>query len=275
MAMAKQWDENAPSAPTYYLSNDSRCYYYSATDHLMLRALEQQPEAIRSRFYPFVCGVNPNDRYAASQLRALLELYPGEIRGIGELMSHHDDLTALTYGEQPHADHPAMLEIYDLAAEYNLPVLIHHNISGVNLDDPIYLSEMQNALAHNRKTNIIWAHVGISRRVTISNLTGIADMMLSQNPNLYYDISWVVYDDDIAKDGASLKSWASLIEKYPERFILGSDTVGHWANYAATITRYEPLIALLKPETAQNLCSDNILRLVDPEAVETSLEPAA
>jgi hypothetical protein len=70
-------------------------------------------------------------------------MYPGQIYGIGELMSRHDDLTALTYGEPPRADHPALLAIFDLAAEYNLPVLIHHNISGSNIDNPLYLSEMQ------------------------------------------------------------------------------------------------------------------------------------
>ena len=204
MAMAKEWDESAPAAPAYYLSNDSRCYYYSGTDHLMLNALQSQPEEIRSRFYPFICGVNPNDLYAADQLRTLLEMYPGQIYGIGELMSRHDDLTALTYGDPPRADHPALLKVYDLAAEYGLPVLIHHDISNAYNADVLYLEEMKNALAHNRDTVIIWAHVGISRRIVVEGLTGIADTMLSENPNLYFDISWVVYDDFIAKDDASL-----------------------------------------------------------------------
>lgn len=143
MAMAKQWDSNTVTAPSYYLSNDSRCYYYSATDYLLLESLQKQPKEIRNRFYPFVCGINPNDKYAVDQIRTILEMYPDQIYGIGELMSRHDDLTALTYGEPPRADHPALLAIFDLAAEYNLPVLIHHNISGSNIDNPLYLSEMQ------------------------------------------------------------------------------------------------------------------------------------
>ena len=35
MPMAKQWDETMAKAPTYYLSNDSRCYYYSGTDFIL------------------------------------------------------------------------------------------------------------------------------------------------------------------------------------------------------------------------------------------------
>lgn len=264
MAMTRQWNESASASPNYYMSASSRYYYYSATDHLLLKALSEQPENVRERFYPFVCGVNPNDQHAASQLRTLLELYPGQIYGIGELMSRHDELTAQTYGEAPRADHPALLSVYDLAAEYGLPVLIHHNIAEVELDDPIYLQEMKNALEHNRDARIIWAHVGVSRHITISNLLMLADQMLAQNPNLYYDISWVVYEDYILP---SLESWAALIEKYPERFIIGSDKVGYWGTYPDEILKYQPLIDLLTPAATQNLCADNILRLIDPAAL--------
>lgn len=259
MAMAKQWDEHAPNAPSYYLSNDSRAYYFSATDYIMMEQYMAQSPEIRERFYPFVCGINPNDKYAAQHIKQVLDTYPGEFYGIGELMSRHDDLTALTYGEPPRANHPALLEVYDLAAEYDLPVLIHHNIAGSYMDDPIYLEEMKNALAHNRDADIIWAHVGISRRVEISNLIEVADAMLSENENLYYDISWVVFEEYIAKD---LSSWSELIEKYPDRFLIGSDKVGHWDTYPEEITKYYVLLDLLSDETVQKICTDNILKLM-------------
>ena len=98
MAMAKQWDENAPNEPAYYLSNDSRCYYYSATDYIMMEDYMALPDNEKSRFFHFISGINPNDRNSASHLRRLLETYPDDIYGIGEIMSRHDDLTALTYG---------------------------------------------------------------------------------------------------------------------------------------------------------------------------------
>ncbi|MDO5574212.1 MAG: TatD family hydrolase [bacterium] len=269
MGMSKKWDASAPEAPKYYLSNDSAAYYFTGTDYIMLEQLSQASEEIQDRFYPFICGVNPTDLYAADYLEQLLELYPNQIKGIGEVMSHHDDLTALTGGETPRADHPAMLKIYDLAAEYDLPVLIHHNIAGSYMDEPIYLEEMKNALKYNRDVNIIWAHAGISRRVELSNLTEITDQMLKDNPNLYYDISWVVYDDYIAKDDASLDEWAALIEKYPDRFMIGSDKVGHWDTYPEEITKYYPLLERLSTETATKLCSDNILVLIHEKEAET------
>ena len=44
MGIAKQWDGRMVEPPVYYLSNDSRCYYYSATDFLLSEELLAQCE---------------------------------------------------------------------------------------------------------------------------------------------------------------------------------------------------------------------------------------
>lgn len=116
MPMAKKWDYLMKERPAYYLSNDSRCYYYSGTDHILANELLSAPEEIRKRFHPFCCGFDCTDKYAATQIERLLKMYPGFWCGIGELMSRHDDLTALTYGEGIHMDSPAFRMIYDLSA---------------------------------------------------------------------------------------------------------------------------------------------------------------
>ena len=269
MGIAKQWDEHTDKAPRYYLSNDSRCYYYSGTDFLMAEDLLAQPEDIRRRFHPFCCGINGNDRFATDHIRQLLRVYPKYWEGIGELMSRHDDLTALTYGEPPHIDHPAFLDIFDLGAEEGLPVLIHHNITAQGNEEILYLDELKRAVAHNRDCSIIWAHVGISRRVEIKNLPEIAADMLASNPNLFTDISWVVYDYYVKdnfpnrfNDGDTMDDWARLCEEYPDRIMIGTDKVGHWKTYPAEVVKYYDLLDKLKPETAQKVCHDNILGLI-------------
>lgn len=268
MGIAKQWDEHVDKAPSYYLSNDCRCYYYSATDFLLAEDLLAQPEETRRRFHPFCCGINGNDRFAADHIRQLLRVYPNFWQGIGEVMSRHDDLTALTYGEPPHIDHPAFLDVFDLGAEEGLPVLVHHNITAQNNEEVLYLDELKRAVAHNRGCNIIWAHVGISRRVEIQNLPQIAGEMLADNPNLHTDLSWVVYDyyvrdsfPDGYLDGNSMDDWVALCEAYPDRIMIGTDKVGHWATYPAEVVKYYELLDRLQPETAQKICRDNILRL--------------
>ncbi len=269
MGIAKQWDEHVDKAPSYYLSNDCRCYYYSATDFLVAEDLLAQPDAIRNRFHPFCCGINGNDRFAADHIRQLLKIYPNFWEGIGEIMSRHDDLTALTYGEPPHIDHPAFLDIFDLGAEEGLPVMIHHNITAQSNEEVLYLDELKRALGHNRDCKIIWAHVGISRRVEIQHLPEIAADMLASNPNLYTDISWVVYDyyiednfPDNYKDGDTMADWVALCEEYPDRIMVGTDKVGHWKTYPAEVVKYYDLLDKLKPETAKKICRDNILGLV-------------
>lgn len=269
MPIVKQWDSTMPKAPSYYLSNDSRCYYYSATDYILAEELLSQDKKIQDRFYPFCCGVNGNDILSVEHIKQLLRLYPNFWCGIGEVMSRHDDLTALTYGEAPHMNHQAFLEIYDLAAELGLPILVHHNITAQNSEEVLYLDELKQALAHNRDCKIIWAHAGISRRVEIQNLTQILDDLLSENSNLWIDISWVVYDyyfldkfPNNYEDGNSMDDWVNLIEKYPDKFMLGSDQVGHWKTYSNEILKYYTLIDLLKEDTAKKICKENIERLV-------------
>ena len=156
-----------------------------------------------------------------------------------------------------------------MAAVKGLPVLIHHNITGQNIDKILYLDELKRALAHNRKCKIIWAHVGISRRVEVKNLIKIADELLLKNNNLWIDISWVVYDyyflDKFPNnfyDGDSLDDWVKLIEKHPDRFLIGTDKVGHFDTYPAEVVKYYQLLDKLKAKTAENICKNNVLSLV-------------
>ncbi len=219
MPIAKQWDAAMETAPTYYLSNDSRCCYYSGTDFILAEELLAQPTEIKKRFFPFLCGINGNDRFAADHIRQLLRLYPDFWCGIGEIMSRHDDLTALTYGEAPHVTSPAFKAVFDLAAEEKLPVLVHHNITAQSEERILYRNKLEEALAHNRGCNIIWAHIGISRRVEVNGLIRVASELFDAHPNMYVDISWLVYDyyfldrfPDNYIDGNSLDDWTAFIE---------------------------------------------------------------
>ncbi|GAB6037967.1 amidohydrolase family protein [Fundidesulfovibrio butyratiphilus] len=266
MPILKMWSESDPVRPAYYLATDSRAYYYSATDLFLARELERQPQSVRDRFFPFLCGINPLDRNAAAQIESLIQAYPGLWMGIGEVMSRHDDLTAYTYGEPPRANHPALLAVYEVARKHKLPVLIHHNISSAGRNDPIYLAEMEDALRRFPDVTFIWAHVGISRRVDVPTLPEVTTRLLDQYPNLLFDISWVVFDDYIAKNKASLRTWVRIFEKYPDRFLIGSDVVAHWGKYQATMDRYRTLLRLLSPQTREKLAGGNALGLMERTA---------
>lgn len=262
MPMVKMWTESDPVRPAYYMDTDSPVYYYSGTDFILANDLAKQPPAVQKRFFPFISGINPLDMNAAEQIEAILNMYPGFWKGIGEVMSRHDDLTAFLSGEPPRADHPALMRVYQLAAKHGLPVLIHHNISSAWLRDPIYLKELEHAVRENPQTTFIWAHAGISRRVDVPTLLTDLQRVLLSYPNLFIDISWIVYSDHIAKDTESMGKWVTLIEQFPDRVIIGSDKVGRWATYPKEITKYYPLLDLLKPATADSVAKGNILRVL-------------
>ena len=212
--------------------------------------------------HPFICGFNVADRNAVDHVERMLALYPNLWQGIGEVFLRHDDLTALTYGDVPRATSSAFGRLLDLAAARDLPVLVHSNIGPAWLEQPDYLGEIESAIRTHPNTRVIWAHAGISRRIVIANHTDILRRMLGQYPNLTVDLSWVIFEQEIAPGGVLDRRWVSLIEEYPGRFVIGSDTGAFFEQYKLTLQRYYLLLDALKTETARKVAHDNFLALL-------------
>jgi hypothetical protein len=262
LPVVKKWDAADGRKPTYYNDNDSKAYYYGLTDVILARAIGKLPAEQARRVHPMICGFNPTDKNAIDHVRRMIEWYPDLWQGIGEILTRHDDLTRMTQEETSRADHPALKAVYELAAERDLPVWVHSNIGTVGLEDPIYLEEMRNAVRDNPRTRFVWCHVGYSRNLKIPTLAQVADDMLNKYPNLWVDLSWVVYESVVAPGGKVDPRWVALIEKYPGRFLIGSDKIGKWATYKAEIRKYEPLLKALKPAVAQAVCADNLWKVL-------------
>jgi hypothetical protein len=262
MPLVKKWDEGDPKRPTYYLDNDSRAYWYSATDFLVARALLELPKERQAHLHPFICGFNSADRNAVDHVERMLALYPNFWQGIGEVFLRHDDLTALTYGDVPRANSIAFGRLLDLAAARNLPILVHSNIGPAWLQQPTYLDELDSALRDHPNTRVIWAHGGISRRIVLPNHTDLLRRMLSRHPNLTVDLFWVIFEQEIALAGVLDHKWVSLIEEYPARFVIGSDAVATFDQYKPAVQRYYLLLNALKPETTRKVAHDNFLALL-------------
>lgn len=267
LPVVKKWGASEPRRPHYYLSDGSPTYYYSMSDVLVAQAVKSLEPAQQKRFHPFINGFNPTDRNAIDHVKRMVEMYPNFWQGIGEVLTRHDDLAALTEGERARANHLAMAPVYDYAAEHDLPVWIHANATAVyeTADPeprPIYLKELEDAVGAHPRTRFVWCHAGISRRIVVPNLTDLVGQLLDTYPNLWIDLSWVVYDDYVAPRGKPAPQWVALIEKYPGRFLIGSDQVGHFETLPQTMARYIPLLEKLSPDTARKLARDNFLGLL-------------
>ncbi len=267
LPVVKKWQQDAPRRPRYYLGDEAPLYYYSATDDIVAGAVLALPEDQRRRLAPFISGFNPTDMNAARHVEALIQRYPGLWRGIGEGITRHDDLTALTAGETARANHPALMKVYRLAGRYDLPVLLHSNLTSLREETPIYLGELEDALKSNPDTRFVLAHAGTSggveeRQAPLATLNEIIRVLLERYDNLYVDLSWSVREHYLIEDGEPRPAWVALIRDHPDRFVLGSDVVGHFDSIGEILGEYRPLLDALPDPVAAKLKADNARALL-------------
>ena len=144
------------------------------------------------------------DKAVVSQAREGLE--NKKYFGIGELH--------LWSGLPPRQDNEILLALFELAQQYDAPFLLHTESSDAKYIIPI-------CQKHN-KVRILWAHAG-----GILKPNDVENAML-QCPNLWIELSardpWR-YNTLVDDKGMLPVAWRTLIIKYPDRFMTGSDPV--------------------------------------------------
>ncbi|AZE99274.1 5-oxo-L-prolinase, putative [Pseudomonas orientalis] len=266
--VAKKWHEDEPKRPRYYAGDDADAYWYSATDVIVAAAVNKLAPEQRQRFHPFLAGFNPNDKNSAAHIQRMLDLNPGLWQGIGEVFTRHDDLTALTSGDTPRANNEAMTRIYHLAAENDLPVMLHSNITSKRERNPLYLAEVEQPLRNHPHTRFIWAHAGTSKeihrhQVQMDFLLPTLSRLLEAYPNLYIDLSWSVLTPYLLDDaGKPRPEWVKLVERFPDRFMLGSDVVGRFNKLGKEMRGFDPFLDALPEDVAHKIARDNFLAIL-------------
>ena len=86
-----------------------------------------------------------------------------------------------------------------------------------------------------------------------------------QAKNFYVDVSWIELAKYIVATPESTGAMADLINRYPDRFLFGTDEVApaDQASYLKIVEVYQPLFARLTPEAKQKLLKGNYERLFD------------
>lgn len=272
--VAKKWHENEPKRPRYYAGDDAPVYWYSATDVVVAAALKKLDEQHRHRFHPFLSGFNPNDKNADAHIRRMLDMDPGLWQGLGEIFTRHDDVTALTEGDTPRANNEALTRVYHLAAEYDLPVMLHSNITSKRERNPLYLSELEEALRNHPHTRFIWAHAGTSMELhrhqeKLEFLLPTVKRLLDDYPNLYIDLSWTMLRPYLLDESdVPVPEWISLIEKHPTRFMIGSDVVGRFEGLGDGMRAFEPFLDALPEAVARKVARDNFLSILPNKSIK-------
>jgi predicted TIM-barrel fold metal-dependent hydrolase len=274
--LQQQWSYriSGDNTPTYYLHTDAPLYYYSFTDAYIAEAYLSLSPQERRRFDPLITGFNPTDMYAADHIRRVLQTFPGVFCGIGEFTLHKEFVSDKVAGGVASLFDPALDRVLDFAEQAGLAVVVHNDVDIPFADPatpPAYLDPMKALLRRHQGTTIIWAHTGVGR--VVRPIKGHVQMLedILKDPGMahvMFDISW----DEVAKyvvaTPDSLKLMSDLLNRYPDRFLFGTDSVApkDQQQYLKTYRIYGPLWALLTKNAADQVRKTNYERIFDEAA---------
>ena len=258
-------------APSYYLQTDAPLYYYSFVDAAIAMAFMALPPEQQARLDPMITGFNPADMYAADHIRRALLTFPGVFSGIGEFSVHKEFVSAKMAGEVANLTNPALDRIFEFCAEAGLPIILHNDIDmpfPKDGQEPYMLAQMRALFERHPDCTIIWAHLGLGRIVQPLDRQAEVVEAICTMPSLshvYMDISW----DEVAKYATrtpeTTKRTAAMINKYPDRFLFGSDCVAPKSadSQLAVYDAYQPVWDLLDSEVKKKVCKGNYERIFD------------
>ena len=266
-----QHENTGDFAPTYYLQTDSPLYYYSFGDAFIAMAYRSLPPAQQARLDPMITGFNPADMYAADHIRRVLLTFPGVFTGIGEFTIHKEFVSSKVSGPVATLTDPALHRILDFAGEVGLIAILHSDVdmpfprAG---QEPYLVKQMRDLLIAHPETTVIWAHGGLGRVVQpVHGQLAMLEHALA-NPELrhvYIDISWDETAKYITSTPETVQAAADLINRYPDRFLFGSDVVAP-ASIESPLKvyhAYDALWAALTPEASRKVRLANYERLFD------------
>lgn len=269
--LQQEWsyENSGDYAPTYYLQTDAPLYYYSFTDAYIAMAYRSLTKEEQARFDPMITGFNPTDMYAADHIRRVLQTFPGVFTGIGEFSIHKEFVSSKIAGETASLTNPALDRILDFAAEVGLVVIIHNDMDvpfAKEGSPPAYLGQMKALLKRHPNTTIIWAHTGMGRvvRPIKNHAAALAEILADPSlSNVYFDISWDEVAKYIVASPESTRIAADLINRYPDRFLFGTDEVApkDQQTYLRVYVQYGPLWKLLSSDASEKVRKGNYERL--------------
>ena len=155
----------------------------------------------------------------------------GPYRGIGEFHLY----------DSANANGPVAKKLMQFAAEKQLAVLAHVDDEAIDL-----------LMAHAPGARLIWAHTGIGGAPAAR-----VSALLDKYPRLMGELSY--RPGLTCGEGSLCPEWRALLLKYPDRFLIGSDTWVNqrWMYYDELMRGYRRWLGDLPSEVARRIAWDN------------------
>jgi predicted TIM-barrel fold metal-dependent hydrolase len=208
-------------------------------------------------------------------------------KGFGEITAHHLSLAPGHAYEAVPPDHPLLRLLADIAARHDAPIDLHLDPVPAETVTPAHLGAAQNPpalkanlegferlLAHNRKTKIVWAHAGSD---PLGYFTPkLARELIKRHPNLALSIRPTSprTGSMVNPAGEVNEDWVAVLKDFPDRFVIGSDTMIVATGYTGPNTPrifanrgdgqrrgIRRLLSLLPPDVARRIGYENAERL--------------
>ena len=180
---------------------------------------------------PYVVAADVQTWFRDPAILAMIEreLARGTYRGIGEFHIFGRD-----------ADSEGFARFVALAAQHGLWLHAH-------CDDYV----IERIFALDPQARVVWAHTGMT------TAPARVDRLLGRYAQLYGELS---YRDGITQeDGVLTPAWRALFTKYPQRFLLGSDTwvPQRWPAVPQVMQSYRAWLSQLPPDVAERIAWSN------------------
>jgi predicted TIM-barrel fold metal-dependent hydrolase len=207
---------------------------------LVLQAHRKHPE----RVVPFASANYLAFHERKQQALNILKknLGSGRFKGVGEIIVRYFARPKLNEPEQTDPPNSIfMKQVVDMLGEYGAPAFLH-----IEPDTRIF-PQLEELFAHNRKANLVWAHMGSVandhrhfspyKELFESDTEFFLYDMMKRHPNLYTDISAVqatqvrwgtgnlnsrrptITDEN----GLLLQKYKKIIKDFPDRVLFGLD----------------------------------------------------
>ena len=173
--------------------------------------------------------------YAMVQAELARGTGAGPFRGIGEFHLY----------DSANAEGPVARKLMQLAEDRQLAVLAH-------IDDKAVEMLMAHTASRGQRLRMIWAHTGIGG-VPVARV----DQLMARYPQLVGELS---YRPGLTCEGGKLcPEWRQLIQKYPDRFVIGSDTWinQRWSSYDQLMAGYRTWLGDLPADLARKVAWAN------------------
>ena len=184
------------------------------------------------------------------------DLKDGLIVGIGEIFINNRTSSAQKrMRRKGQVDAPIFKKFFNLVAKYDGFLAFHMQA------DEDSMEQLGNLLESNRKGRVVWNHCGSD-----TDADDVEELM-DKHSNLFCELSFryppvnkndsreIFYGDGIDS------SWRELMEKHPDRFMVGTDAHNAKQFVGSIRTVRKGLLPNLKPDTARKIAYQNAQRL--------------